>query len=138
MGKYIGRSRIDELLGTPPAPGVKVEFGPITTAFRDGLECTIRREISVHCDPDVLLMTARKNEELMKTLSEIREKIDNGELAEVRHGRWVFKSVLRYNHQLQRYARTLIMRCSACDTENHSKTKHCPECGARMDGDCDA
>lgn len=138
MGKYIDRSRIDELLGTPPASGVDIELGPITTAFRDGLECTIRREISVHCDPDVLLMTARKNEELMEILSEYRKKIDDGELAEVRHGRWVFKSVLRWDHTQKRTVRTIELRCSECNTQNHRKTKHCPECGARMDGDCDA
>lgn len=138
MGKYIDRSRIDELLGTPAAPGVEIEFGPITTAFRDNFECSVRREISIHCDPDVLLLTARKNEELMKTLSEIREKIDNGELAEVRHGRWVSKSVLRWDYEQKRTVRISELRCSECNTQNHRKRKFCPECGARMDGDTDA
>ena len=42
----------------------------------------LKREIAIHCDPDVLEKTARKNSELQHALTDVADRIDNGSLLE--------------------------------------------------------
>ena len=84
--KYITREAIDALLGTPPIIGAFIERSPVETLIEDiagRQEIKFRHAISVHCDPDVLEQTARKNAELQETLAEIKTMMDDGRLAEV-------------------------------------------------------
>ena len=46
------------------------------------------------------------------------------DVAEVRHGRWEFIGGYGYQY-----------RCSVCVTCAERKTKFCPNCGAKMDGE---
>lgn len=87
MSEYkINRDSIKHLLETPPCVGVSVNMLPIQTMIDEinqKAEMRIMQTISVHCDPDVLAKTIHKNQELMKELSKIYTKIEDGTLVEM-------------------------------------------------------
>ena len=85
MEYKINRESINRLIGTPPIDGVRVDqhiISPIIKEINDRFEMELKREITIHCDPDVLEKTARKNAELQHTLTDMADRIDNGSLLE--------------------------------------------------------
>ena len=51
------------------------------------------------------------------------------DVAPIRHGRWV---------PFHSQAAGDIQYCSSCEIGFAARTKYCPNCGAKMDGECDA
>lgn len=85
MDYKINRESINRLIGTPPIDGVQINqriISPIIREINDRFEMELKREIAIHCDPDVLEKTARKNSELQHALTEVADRIDNGSLLE--------------------------------------------------------
>lgn len=85
MDYKINRESINRLIGTPPIDGVRVDqhiISPIVREINDRFEMELKREIAIHCDPDVLEKTARKNSELQHALTDVADRIDNGSLLE--------------------------------------------------------
>lgn len=85
MDYKINRESINRLIGTPPIDGVRVDqhiISPIIREINDRFEMELKREIAIHCDPDVLEKTARKNSELQHALTDVADRIDNGSLLE--------------------------------------------------------
>ena len=118
------RETLKRLTKTPPAMGIEVVQLPIESFIEEMVgryELYMRRQIAVHCDPDVLEQTARKNAELMAMLAEVEKKLANGELVEVIYGEWV-------------YGENDIPHCSECGYEPGSISAYCPVCGADMCG----
>lgn len=85
MDYKINRESINRLIGTPPIDGVQINqhiISPIIREINDRFEMELKREIAIHCDPDVLEKTARKNSELQHALTDVADRIDNGSLLE--------------------------------------------------------
>lgn len=85
MDYKINRESINRLIGTPPIDGVRVDqhiISPIIKDITDRFKTELKREIAIHCDPDVLEKTARKNSELQSALTDVADRIDNGSLLE--------------------------------------------------------
>lgn len=84
MNKW--KESLKRLIETPPVMGVDIIESPIETCAKELVgqyDLYIRKQVAVHCDPDVLEQTARKNAELMAKLAETHEKLESGELVEV-------------------------------------------------------
>lgn len=60
---------------------------------------------------------------LYNRLAELEDKIENGELAEVKHGKWI------------EYPRYRTKQCSVCKRMHVERLLgyYCPFCGAKMD-----
>lgn len=85
MDYKINRESINRLIGTPPIDGMRVDqhiISPIIREISDRFETELKREIAIHCDPDMLEKTARKNLELQHALTDVADRIDNGSLLE--------------------------------------------------------
>lgn len=83
------RETLRRLTQTSPAPGIEIVNLPVESFRREmvgAFDLYIRRQVAVHCDPDVLEQTTRKNAELMATLSEVEKKLASGKLVEVKEG----------------------------------------------------
>ena len=83
------RETLKRLTQTPPAMGIEVVQLPIESFVEEMVgryELYMRRQIAVHCDPDVLEQTTRKNAELMEMLAEVKKKLASGDLVEVKQG----------------------------------------------------
>lgn len=65
-------------------------------------------------------------------LAELEDKIENGELAEVTHGKWkVMQTVVIRMEGRPKYSEA--HQCSVCGKWNNKKQNFCPNCGAKMD-----
>ena len=63
---------------------------------------------------------------------EIIASIPSADVAPIKHGRWEHERLPSTNGGT--YA---VVRCSECKSQFPMReTKYCPNCGARMDGDC--
>jgi hypothetical protein len=129
------RNTLKRLIKTPAVMGVWLKQSPIemrTEELVGSYNAYLKQQIQVHCDPDVLEQTARKNSELMETLAEINAKLERGDLIEVKHGHWIEHDD---NYVGEYYT------CSACKcdwttidgTPEENFMRFCPECGAKMD-----
>lgn len=87
MADYkLNTDKIKELLNTPPALGVEIE----QSVFNIAKEFTEKKEeyiyeclVKCKVDPDTLMKTAQKNQELMDTLADLNRRLERGELVEV-------------------------------------------------------
>ena len=91
MREYkINRESIKHLLETPPCVGVDITETPMTLVEKAGkifaerkheyiMECLVKADI----DPDALIKTTKKNQELMQALAELYKKIEDGTLVEL-------------------------------------------------------
>ena len=68
--------------------------------------------------------------ERMRELFEQAQKTNEQQkdVAEVRHGEWEERTFIIFDSEMVGY------RCSECNTTWDTPTKHCPNCGAKMDG----
>ena len=76
--------------------------------------------------------TQRRLPEIITKLAKLEDKIENGDLAEVVHGKWIDVSYVYFGAK-----RYMCNQC--CDDEFWHKRyvcikeKYCPNCGAKMD-----
>ena len=63
-------------------------------------------------------------ERLKDRLAELEDKIENGELTEVKHGKWI---------SFSRPQQPWVSACSVCGAASNTRTRYCPDCGAKMD-----
>lgn len=69
-----------------------------------------------------------------KELLEYRSKIENGELAEAKHGKWIANEHTSRSETRGRMTHYATYKCSVCGKWNgRKKQKYCPNCGAKMD-----
>lgn len=127
------RTDIQSLLATPPVLGVHIVVDPVEQSIK-GRDYYIRQAISIHCDPDLLEQTARKNADLMNFIAKIDGKLERGELVERQLGRWAYRAPIRRGSA----PISDLMKCSVCDSVveriDGVNYKYCPECGAKMEG----
>ena len=71
--------------------------------------------------------TQRRLPEIISKLADLEDKIENGELVEVKHGRWKMQNFIIFDSEKVGY------RCSECNTTWDANTRYCPYCGAKMD-----
>ena len=84
----------------------------------------IKREYAVDAAVDVYYNTPDIDLSCEKFEAAIL-KIPSSDVAPVKHGRW------------KRYGRNLG-ECSECGEVVAIRNNYCPNCGAKMDGECDA
>lgn len=119
------RETLRRLIDTPPLMGIEVIQSPIETYVKElvgSYETYLRQQIQVHCDPDVLEQTARKNKELMEELDKIYDEIISGELVAVRHARWKKENDDWFD----------FFVCPECGRKEYHAEPYC-NCGCKMD-----
>lgn len=120
------RESLKALIETPPVLGVTLEASGVSQIVEEyigSVNSYLRKVVSAYCDPDVLEQTARKNEHLMIALAKLNEKIERGELVEVKRGEW-----LPFNDEWFDF-----FICSECGRKEFRKEPYC-HCDAKMDG----
>ena len=120
------RESLKALINTPPVLGVTLmgsDVSQVVEEYVGSVNCYLRKVISAHCDPDVLEQTAQKNADLMTALAKINEKIERGDLVEVKRGEW-----LPFNDEWFDF-----FICSECGRKEFKKEPYC-HCGAKMHG----
>ena len=118
------RETLKRLVETPPIMGLEVKESATERMIKETVgsyQVYIRKQIAVHCDPDVLEQTARKNASLIAMLDEVNRKLESGELMEQKHGRWQPFNDGWFNYFV----------CSECGRKEFQKEPFC-NCGAKM------
>ena len=63
----------------------------------------------------------------------LMEDAPTADVAEVKHGEWI---EVNHTGTNRRHIKYTTKKCSVCGYYNgRRKTKHCPNCGAKMDGE---
>lgn len=75
-------------------------------------------------------------EDLYYSLCKLVDDVPTADVQEVKHGYWIPERDPDENNRIQ------CFHCSVCDDDFHYigafvATKYCPNCGARMKGDCE-
>lgn len=118
------RETLRRLIDTPPVMGIEVIQSPIEQYTKDLVgryEYYLRQQIQVHCDPDVLEQTARKNKELMEEIDKIYEALKSGELIEERRAYWKEGDDGWFTYYT----------CSECGRRELNREPYC-NCGCKM------
>lgn len=120
------RESLKALIESPHIIGLNLvgnTVSEVVEAYNRDVTTYLRTVVMAHCDPDVLEQTARKNSELMAALAKINEKIERGDLVEVKRGEWI-----PFNDEWFDF-----FICSECGRKEFKKEPYC-HCGAKMEG----
>ena len=72
-------------------------------------------------------LTGKRYAGLESAIAQVK-KAHAADVVEVRHGEWEKVGAIFFDNEVVYY------RCPLCNTTWESKTKYCPNCGAKMDG----
>ena len=79
-------------------------------------------------------------ERYFQSMDEIKEDLDTlfcmlqtEDVAPVKHGRWIEHKHFHHDHYIDS-----TYECSECKVEEPLTSDYCPNCGAKMDGECGA
>ena len=78
------------------------------------------------------LETMLENGKFDCLMNENRAINTSTDVAPVRHGRWIEHKHFRHDHYIDS-----TYECSECNVEEPLTSDYCPNCGAKMDGECD-
>lgn len=125
MAEYIERyTRLNDELGCYTVPLLMKEDGSSITfgIFTEREERLNRPHENIVISPKIENVFG----EFVDRLAELENKIEFGELVEVRHGEWVTERDYLKN--------TTCSLCNYWVETPYGKTAYCPNCGAKMDG----
>lgn len=71
---------------------------------------------------------------VLDRLAELEDKIGNGEITKVKHGKWIANEHTSRSEARGRMTHYATYKCSVCGKWNgRKKQRYCPNCGAKMD-----